>query len=67
VLIEREDYLVAERGKGIRHYADLQYVGMFELKKTMQILERAGLEPRFLRGALHRGRGLLLGIKGRSK
>lgn len=65
-LIMREDYLVAERGRGIRHYVDLQYVGIFELKKTMQIMEYTGLEPKFLKGALHRGRGLLLGIKGRN-
>ena len=64
VLIEREDYLVAERGKGIRHYADLQYAGMFGLKRTTQVMEGAGLEPIFLRGALHRGVGLLLGTKG---
>ena len=64
VLIEREDYLIAEKGKGIRHYADLQYAGLFGLKRTMQIMERAGLEPRFLKGPLYRGRGLLLGIKG---
>jgi dTDP-3-amino-3,6-dideoxy-alpha-D-glucopyranose N,N-dimethyltransferase/dTDP-3-amino-3,4,6-trideoxy-alpha-D-glucopyranose N,N-dimethyltransferase/N-methyltransferase len=63
VLIEREDYLIAERGKGIRHYADLQYAGMFELSKTMRIFERAGLEPKSLNGSLYRGRGLLLGIK----
>jgi SAM-dependent methyltransferase len=67
VLVEREDYLVAERGKGVKHYADLQLLGMFELKRTKRILERAGLEPRFLKGALHRGRGLLLGIKPTTK
>ena len=63
VLIEREEYLIAERGKGIRHYADLQYAGIFEPKKTMRIFERAGLEPMSLKGALYRGRELLLGIK----
>jgi ubiquinone/menaquinone biosynthesis C-methylase UbiE len=63
VLIEREDYMIAQKGKGIRHYADLQYVGMFELERTMSIMEQAGLTPKFLKGALHRGNGLLLGIK----
>jgi len=63
ILIEREDYLIAESGKGIKHYADLQYVGMFELEKTMQIMKRSGLKPIFLKGALHRSNGLLLGIK----
>jgi ubiquinone/menaquinone biosynthesis C-methylase UbiE len=63
VLIEREDYIVAQRSKGIRHFADLQYMGMFELKRTMRIMEQAGLTPKFLKGALHRGNGLLLGIK----
>jgi hypothetical protein len=63
ILIEREEYLVAQKSKGIRHFADLQYVGMFELKRTMQIMEVAGLEPRFLKGVLGRDRGLLLGIK----
>jgi ubiquinone/menaquinone biosynthesis C-methylase UbiE len=63
VLIEREDYMVAQRGRGIRHFADLQYVGMFELKRTMRIMEQAGLTPKFLKGALHRGNGLLIGRK----
>ena len=63
VLIEREDYMIAQRGKGIRHFADLQYMGMFELKRTMRIMEQAGLTPKFLKGALHRGNGLLLGRK----
>jgi ubiquinone/menaquinone biosynthesis C-methylase UbiE len=63
ILIEREDYMIAQRSKGISHFADLQYVGMFELKRTMHIMVQAGLKPRFLKGALHRGTGLLLGIK----
>jgi len=63
VLVEREDYLVAERGKGIKHYADLQYAGMFGLGKTMQVMRRAGLEPIFLKRALRRGVGLLIGTK----
>jgi ubiquinone/menaquinone biosynthesis C-methylase UbiE len=63
VLIEREDYMIAQSSKGIKHFADLQYVGMFELKRTMRIMEQAGLTPKFLKGALHRGNGLLLGRK----
>ena len=63
VLIEREDYMIAQRNMGTRHFADLQYVGVFELKRTMHIMGIAGLEPRFLKDALHRGNGLLLGIK----
>ena len=63
VLIEREDYMIAQRGKGTRHFADLQYMGMFGLKRTMHIMEQAGLTPKFLKGALHRGNGLLLGRK----
>jgi SAM-dependent methyltransferase len=58
VLVEREDYMIAQRGKGIKHFADLQYVGMFELERTMRIMEQAGLTPKFLKGALHRGNGL---------
>jgi SAM-dependent methyltransferase len=63
ILVEREDYLVATGGKGIRHYSDVQYVGVFELKKTMQIFERTGLEPRYLGGVLHHDRGVLIGIR----
>jgi ubiquinone/menaquinone biosynthesis C-methylase UbiE len=63
VLIEKEDYMIAQRGKGIRHFADLQYQGRFELGRTMRIMEQAGLTPKFLKGALHRGNGLLLGRK----
>jgi len=66
VLIEREDYMIAQRGKGIRHFADLQYVGMFDLERTMRIMEQAGLRPEFLKDALHRGSGLLLGYKARA-
>jgi len=64
VLVEREDYLVAERGKGIKHYADLQYAGIFGLKRTMQVMVHAGLKPTFLEGALHRDVGLLIATKG---
>ena len=63
VLVEREDYLVAERGKGIKHYADLQYAGMFGLRETMQVMLRTGLEPIFLKRALRRDVGLLIGTK----
>jgi ubiquinone/menaquinone biosynthesis C-methylase UbiE len=63
VLKEEEDYLVAQRGKGIRYFRDLQYVGMFSLKRTMAIMRKLGLMPKFLKGVPHLGNGLLLGVK----
>lgn len=59
----REDYMVAQKGKGIRHFSDLQYVGLFNLRKTMRLMEKTGLRPKFLKSVLRPGNGLLLGIK----
>jgi len=56
-------YLIAERDKGVKHYVDRHELGLFEVDKTLRIMEEAGLESRFMAEGLMLGRGLYIGIK----
>jgi ubiquinone/menaquinone biosynthesis C-methylase UbiE len=61
--ILNEHYLIAEQGKGIRHLQNLQYMGLFDLKRTLNMMKRAGMRAEFLKLGLSPGRGLLVGVK----
>ena len=41
-------YLVAEKNKGIRYFVDRHELGLFDVRKTLDIMRKAGLEARFL-------------------
>ena len=56
-------YLIAERGKGVRHYVDRHELGLFEEYETLRIMEESGLESQFISEGLMPGRGLYIGIK----
>ncbi|MBI3027452.1 class I SAM-dependent methyltransferase [Candidatus Woesearchaeota archaeon] len=56
-------YLIAEKNKGIKHFADRHELGLFDIKKTFNIMENFGFETKFLRGGLMKDRGIFIGIK----
>ena len=55
-------YLIAERDKDVKHFVDRHKLGLFEVDKTLRIMKDAGLQARFLKNGLMRGRGLLIGV-----
>lgn len=55
-------YLIAERDKDVKHFVDRHELGLFEVDKTLRIMKDAGLQARFLKNGLMRGRGLLIGV-----
>jgi len=56
-------YLVAEKGKGVIHFSDRHELGMFEIDKTLVLMKKAGLDSKYLKDGLMKGRGLLIGVK----
>jgi len=61
--IVRFHYLIAERGRKIRH-VEVDDLGlMVPRRRLMQLLREAGFSPRFIPEGLTAGRGLLVGRK----
>lgn len=56
-------YLIAERGKGVKHLVDRHEMGLFDVDETQRIMKTAGLRSRFLKHGLMRERGMLVGVK----
>jgi SAM-dependent methyltransferase len=56
-------YLVAERNKPVRFYVDRHELGLFDRRKTLAYLRRAGLNARFQGDGLMKGRGLYIGVR----
>jgi ubiquinone/menaquinone biosynthesis C-methylase UbiE len=56
-------YLVAERGKGVKHFVDRHELGLFEVDETLRIMKKAGLQSKFLKRGLMRERGMFVGMK----
>jgi len=56
-------YLIAGRDKDVKHFVDRHELGLFEVDKTLRIMKDAGLQARFLKNGLMRGRGLLIGVR----
>ncbi len=60
-----ERLIVAEKDKGISYFKDLQLLGLFERAKFLELMEKAGLRPKFIRKSLAPGRGLYVGVRER--
>ncbi len=60
-------YLIAERGKAVKHFVDRHEMGLFETDQTLQFMKEAGLNARFLRNGLLRDRGIFVGVNTRSR
>jgi ubiquinone/menaquinone biosynthesis C-methylase UbiE len=56
-------YLVAERGKGVKHFVDRHELGLFEVDETLRIMKEAGLQSKFLKHGLMPERGMFVGVK----
>jgi ubiquinone/menaquinone biosynthesis C-methylase UbiE len=57
-------YVVAERGRRVKHYVDRHELGLFERRRTLAHMRRAGLKSSFRKDGLMPGRGLFIGVKG---
>ena len=58
-----ERILVAERNKGVSYFRDRQVMGLFEKERFLELMNRAGLEARYLKRSLAPRRGLYIGVK----
>ena len=56
-------YLVAERDKGVEHFVDRHEMGLFEIDKTLAVMNKAGFQTKFLENGLNKDRGLFVGVK----
>ncbi len=56
-------YLVGERNKPIKYFAEEHELGLFSIRKTLQLMREAGLRAKFLKRGLRTGRGLYVGVK----
>ena len=56
-------FLIAEKGKPIRHYVDKNQLGLFEVDKTLEIMRNAGLKARYLKNKIRTERGVYVGVK----
>jgi SAM-dependent methyltransferase len=58
-----ERYLIAEKGKGTTYIRDSHRLRFFELRWTLNVMKRAGLDPIFTEKGLMPARGLLVATK----
>lgn len=56
-------YLIAETGKGVRHFVDRHEMGLFGVDVTLRIMKKAGLRSKFLKHGLMPERGMFVGVK----
>ncbi len=56
-------YLVAERGKAVKHYVDRHELGLFEVDRTLEIMGKVGFDAQYLPDGLMKDRGLYIGVK----
>jgi SAM-dependent methyltransferase len=56
-------YLIAEKGKKVKHFVDRHELGLFEIKDTLEIMKSAGLKSKFLKHGFLKNRGVYVGIK----
>ena len=55
-------YLIAEKDKDVIHFVDTHELGLFETDKTLDFMEKAGLQTEFLKDGLMEDRGLFIGV-----
>ena len=56
-------YLIAEKNEDVVHYIDRHELGLFEIDKTLDFMEKAGFKAEFLKDGLMEDRGLFIGVK----
>ena len=56
-------YLIAERGKKVKHFVDRHELGLFEVDRTLETMEDAGFDAVYLPDGLMENRGIYIGKK----
>jgi len=56
-------YLIAEKDKDVIHFVDTHELGLFEIDKTLEFMEKTGLKADFLKDGLMEDRGLYIGVR----
>lgn len=56
-------WLVAERGKRIRHFAEIERNPLVKAEDMLGSFQRAGFRARVLRSGMHRSRGLYVAVR----
>ncbi|MFX0039482.1 MAG: class I SAM-dependent DNA methyltransferase [Promethearchaeota archaeon] len=56
-------YLIAERNKDILYHSEKHELGLFDIDKFLEFMNKAGLKTEFLKDGLMKDRGLYIGIK----
>jgi|GEM_PF-532851 len=57
------NFLVAEKGKPVKHFIDVMTLTKFDVKKTKKIMEKYGMKARFDKRGILTGKGLFIGTK----
>ncbi|MFX1378994.1 MAG: class I SAM-dependent DNA methyltransferase [Promethearchaeota archaeon] len=56
-------YLICERNKELEYFSEKHELGLFEIDKFLDYMNKAGLKSEFLKDGLMKDRGLYIGIK----
>ena len=56
-------YMIARKGEDVTYFKDHHELGLFDTDITLQMMEEAGFETKFLEKGLETERGLFIGIK----
>lgn len=56
-------FLIAEKGKPVKHYADTHKMGLFSSVKTIEIMESKGISAKIIAPKNGNNRGLIIGTK----
>jgi ubiquinone/menaquinone biosynthesis C-methylase UbiE len=56
-------YLIVEKNKDVEYYVDTHELGLFEIDKTLEFMEKANLQSEYLENGLMKDRGLYIGVK----
>ena len=56
-------YLIAERNSDVIYYVDTHELGLFEIDKTLEFMEKANLQSEYLENGLMKDRGLYIGVR----
>jgi ubiquinone/menaquinone biosynthesis C-methylase UbiE len=56
-------WLVAEKGKPVKHFVDRHEMALFDVSKVLRIMKNAGLQTKFMKKGLRTNRGLFIGVK----
>ena len=56
-------YVIAEKDKEVKYFADRHELGLFDVNKFLKLMKETGMESRFIKNGLMPKRGLYIGVK----